>query len=301
MGYEMHYGLAELSRLAGDDLGAAESFEKAAETALDSEVRLYNYVAAVYAYIEAGQAERAARSALQALGGMPDRPEPYIAAAAATFAQGKYDFCLRWYEAGGTKPMPVGPMVDEVIQRLLAPVGTVGTAYLMQKRYKEALAVAERALEVSDIPIPLKVKAQALAGLNPPPAPTPESSEVVQALMTELEDGEVVNVLIPRTCGASTALAAVESAIQVNTLALQGESLLLQGKAHRPPLGKWTPDITFFCPVYAEPWGPWRIYRDGTGGSEESVVYLAKEFARRGLKVQVFAPLAPDIHLRVHI
>jgi len=62
----------------------------------------------------------------------------------------------------------------------------------------------------------------------------------------------------------------------------------------------WKPDITFFCPIYAEPWGPWRILQHGTGGSEEAVIYLAREFAHRGLNVQVFAPL-DQRHRGVHV
>ena len=61
------------------------------------------------------------------------------------------------------------------------------------------------------------------------------------------------------------------------------------------------PDVTFFCPVFAEPWGPWRILKDGTGGSEESVIYLARELAALGLAVDVYAPLDLVRHRGVHI
>lgn len=63
----------------------------------------------------------------------------------------------------------------------------------------------------------------------------------------------------------------------------------------------WRPDVTFWCPTFAEPWGPWRLMRDGMGGSEESVVYLARELAERGLNVQVFAPLDAGVHRGLHI
>lgn len=63
----------------------------------------------------------------------------------------------------------------------------------------------------------------------------------------------------------------------------------------------WKPDLTFFCPVYAEPWGPWRIWREGTGGSEEAAIYAAREFARQGWNVQVFAPLDQRTYRGVHV
>jgi glycosyltransferase involved in cell wall biosynthesis len=63
----------------------------------------------------------------------------------------------------------------------------------------------------------------------------------------------------------------------------------------------YRPDVVFFCPVFAESWGPWRILREGCGGSEESVIYLARELANRGLRVEVYAPLDRGIHRGVHV
>ena len=62
-----------------------------------------------------------------------------------------------------------------------------------------------------------------------------------------------------------------------------------------------TPDITLFCPVFAEPWGPWRILKDGTGGAEESVIYLARELATRGYAVDVYAALDAQRHRGLHV
>ena len=78
------------------------------------------------------------------------------------------------------------------------------------------------------------------------------------------------------------------------------ERLVVSRTRRVTPCYPWTPDITFYCPVYAEPWGPWRLLRDGMGGSEESVVYLSHELAARGLNVQVYAPL-DEIHAGVHV
>lgn len=66
-------------------------------------------------------------------------------------------------------------------------------------------------------------------------------------------------------------------------------------------LERWEPDFTFWCPRFMEAWGPWRLLRDGTGGSEESVVYLANELAARGYNVQVFAPLDVALHRGAHV
>lgn len=69
----------------------------------------------------------------------------------------------------------------------------------------------------------------------------------------------------------------------------------------RRPSAPWKADVTFFCPVFMEPWGPWRVLLDGTGGSEESVVYAARELAGRGLNVEVYAPLDDGRHRGVHV
>ena len=69
-----------------------------------------------------------------------------------------------------------------------------------------------------------------------------------------------------------------------------------------PPRGPaWVPDFTFWCPRFMESWGPWRLLRDGTGGSEEAVIYLANELAARGYNVQVFAPLDTKAQRGVHV
>lgn len=90
----------------------------------------------------------------------------------------------------------------------------------------------------------------------------------------------------------------------VDSLSLiEGEksSYLLTEVRRRRTLLPRMPDITFFCPVFAEPWGPWRILKDGTGGSEESVIYLARELANRGYNVDVYAPLDVARHRGVHV
>ena len=77
--------------------------------------------------------------------------------------------------------------------------------------------------------------------------------------------------------------------------------LLAEVRRRRGAPNPRVPDVTFFCPVFAEPWGPWRILKDGTGGSEESVVYLARELQSRGYAVDVYAPLDVSRHRGVHV
>ncbi len=49
--------------------------------------------------------------------------------------------------------------------------------------------------------------------------------------------------------------------------------------------------VTFFCPHHTECWGPETPRTTGIGASEEAVVYLAEALARRGVSVDVYAPV----------
>ena len=50
--------------------------------------------------------------------------------------------------------------------------------------------------------------------------------------------------------------------------------------------------VTFYCPAFAEPWGPWTPERTGIGASEEMVVLAARKLAAAGADVTVFGPIA---------
>lgn len=103
-------------------------------------------------------------------------------------------------------------------------------------------------------------------------------------------------------------LEAVGQPARLHTLKLvglpDGNVVFGQAKEKLRPTRKTTrgvPDITIFCPEFAEPWGPWRLLQDGTGGSEESVVYLSRELSKRGYDVDVYAPLDAGQHRGLHV
>ena len=99
---------------------------------------------------------------------------------------------------------------------------------------------------------------------------------------------------------AETLRAIVESHGEIDHLSLAEQMLVVDVKRRKAVVPR-TPDVTFFCPVFAEPWGPWRIQQNGTGGSEESVIYLARELQSRGLNVDVYAPLDVTQHRGLHV
>jgi glycosyltransferase involved in cell wall biosynthesis len=55
------------------------------------------------------------------------------------------------------------------------------------------------------------------------------------------------------------------------------------------------PSIAFVCPHAAELWKPSDVDSKGLGGSEGSVVYLARELARRGYPVTIHTPGSPSM------
>lgn len=160
----------------------------------------------------------------------------------------------------------------------------------------------------------------AAAGAVPPPHPSDESDTLIGTgrgkdlylCVTDTEDltplsraarvEAVTAPMLARECekhGDVTDLSLVGEANGRRFLTARVEVRSLATRSCKTV--PWSPDVTFWCPTFAEPWGPWRLLRDGMGGSEESVVYLARDLARRGLNVQVFAPLDTGVHRGLHI
>lgn len=58
-----------------------------------------------------------------------------------------------------------------------------------------------------------------------------------------------------------------------------------------PPDERAGPDLTIYCGKAIEEWGP---KSDGLGGSEKSVIQMAKRLQKRGLRVSVYTNVPPD-------
>lgn len=141
------------------------------------------------------------------------------------------------------------------------------------------------------------------------------SDEVLSQVVEEIPDGKTVRLCAQTVHGEGLPAERVETVTAVDLLArcerigevqdlmlvedVKVRAVVAQVQRSRA-VAPWKPDVTFFCPVFGEQWGPWRLHTDGTGGSEESVIYLAEEFSRRGLNVQVYAPLDRK-HAGVHV
>ncbi|MDP3768921.1 MAG: glycosyltransferase family 4 protein, partial [Dehalococcoidia bacterium] len=57
--------------------------------------------------------------------------------------------------------------------------------------------------------------------------------------------------------------------------------------------------VDFFCPHWAEIWGPDALTETGCGGSEEAVIYLTRELAKIGYEPHVYGPWRPPGGLEV--
>lgn len=380
---------------------ASTRFQSAAACIVDHESKLLYLGLAARCELRLEKYDNARSLATSCIEANPLRPEGYLIAAEVAYAMQMYDYCVKWYEAGGTKPLPAGVMAENRFDLNLRPAHTVGVAYLRMGRCEEALAVADKALleandayarllrtvalegkkrvayvqSVNDIITNLLtsgfvgVAHRTLDQVSPtlkyhetipmrerifeaaqkPVVPIPSNS-AVQKWFTGA-DPAAVKVLVPVDAAQSPAemiRAVCEQAaykqrvllVATDTGDLTGYSakarhdavtapaLLAECEKHGEVEGLslvedvgtdgevtnfvaaeivkgrrpgWRPDFTLWCPVMAETWGPWRINRRGMGGSEESVVFFAQELARRGARVQVYAPLDQNMHRGVHV
>lgn len=196
-------------------------------------------------------------------------------------------------------------------QLILSKLKPFGLFIEQQKRVDLAFAVSPREIP-ADSPLGGWLSA-ANHTIRAPIDCEPDVAAVVSDLVERASIGDRVRVAVtdPSDVTAPRAeavdgeqlLAACEPHGLVDTLALTdghlAVSFMVSTHSKRAPAR--VPDVTIFCPVFAEPWGPWRILKDGTGGSEESVVYLARELQERGLNVDVYAPLDGTRYRGVHI
>jgi len=58
----------------------------------------------------------------------------------------------------------------------------------------------------------------------------------------------------------------------------------------RPGIDYLPDEVTIYAPAYNENWAPEWVATQGIGGSEEAIVYFARELAARGYKVTVYGP-----------
>jgi glycosyltransferase involved in cell wall biosynthesis len=223
---------------------------------------------------------------------------PKVVAADAYLRLGNPEKSLRL--AQEARRLGTDPRLEGVIEE--------GTARMGRKRLEEAFTIVYDHLKATDptkarklaecVPTSIWHKEWARLAQEPTPA-APKSNSgdpidpAVLPLMVEGDEAVRTVSVLRKGPQASTSpeelYYAIKDAVAVHEVTDTDPVRVAYGGAPRR-----RHHIVIACPCFASWWGPDSPEKEGTGGSEEAVVYLSRALAEKGCEVEVYAPLPPD-------
>lgn len=220
------------------------------------------------AYAQLDDDENARSSALQAVSLLPAYPWAYYNLAEIEFQADNWKECLEWLNVAFSKPEPdTNSIYDPTVPE---------KAKIIASTCKFMLGDARTALQILDT-----VKGEPtddLRQMYQPEANNEVLNAVLQELPNHIKDKQLLSQLwnaIPRD-------------MKYNNKYRKLREMMTEPKV-------WPKkSIVFFCGQGYEEWGPHTLDK-GMGGSEEAVVYLAREFAKKGYDVTVYGHLKATI------
>jgi tetratricopeptide (TPR) repeat protein len=198
----------------------------------------------------------------------PDYPDAYYLKAMIYNELGQFDKVVEWIKVALSKPEPnTLSIVDPTLYKYRGMyLGAL--AYLQLGKIKKAWAMYQEVRQV---------------------APDYEIAKEMQQLF---EEAYYDDAAIDRTkwllqyCRENGGKA--EKLLQAIPYKLLADPRLNYWRTQLTEPTVWPKkSIVFYCGMGSEPWGPDTLDK-GMGGSEEAIVYLAREMAKQGWKVMVF-------------
>lgn len=216
-------------------------------------------------YAQLDDDEQARSSALQAASLLPAYPWAYYNLAEIEFQADNWEECLEWLNVAFSKPEPTtNSIYDPTIPE---------KAKIIASTCKFMLGDARKALQILDT-----VQGEPtddLREMYQPEANNEVLNAVLQELPNHIHDKQLLSQLwhaIPRD-------------MQYNNKYRKLREMMTKPKV-------WPKkSIVFFCGQGYEEWGPHTLDK-GMGGSEEAVVYLSREFAKKGYEVTVYGAVS---------
>lgn len=216
-------------------------------------------------YAQLDDDENARSSALQAVSLLPAYPWAYYNLAEIEFQADNWEECLEWLNVAFAKPIPkTNSIYDPTIPE---------KAKIVASTCKFMLGDARRALQILNT-----VKGEPtdeLRQMYQPEADNEVLNAVLQELPNHIQDKKLLRELwntIPKD------------------MKYNNKYRKLREQFTEPKI--WPKkSIVFFCGQGYEEWGPHTLDK-GMGGSEEAVVYLAREFAKKGYDVTVYGAVS---------
>lgn len=259
---------------------AIECFQELIKTGGWDEERYRAWLQIFSCYFELGEHVNALNAALQATLELPEWPDAYLMLQQLYYETDDHTKSLEWYHVGRSKPMPDSDSAFNPIVRVYQPMWLAAYSYLATGQPRKALEVAMQATKACP---PLAAQWEELRKGIVQAVNEAGAIDNAKALIqfAEKYDGDATKVLD-----------ALPASLRADIRLTDERRRLIPGKTW--PKGS----VVFYCGPSYEPWGPDTLDK-GMGGSEEAVVYLARELAKEGRQVFVYNERTTP-HLDIH-
>lgn len=236
---------------------AIRCFEELINTGGWDEERYRSYLQIFSCLFELGEYEVATHAALQATTELPDWPDAYYLLQQMYYQLDDHEKSLAWFKVARSKPEPKTDSARNPVVTQYQPLQLAAYSYMALGEPKQAMRWAQELLRLQPSWDLGKLKDIILQAVNEAGA-----VDAVKYLADYLdqEQGRAV-------------LEALPSELRADVRLTSERRRLIPGKTW--PKGS----VVFYCGQSYETWGPDTLAK-GMGGSEEAVVYLARELAK---------------------
>lgn len=207
-------------------------------------------------------------AALEATLELPQWPDAHYLLQQLYYEMDDHEKSLEWYKVGVSKPTPESDSAFSPIVRFMQPHLLAAFSYLFTGQIDQAVK-----------------EVQFLKTKYPKYKETDKIASEVQRAYHEQQAIRAAQTLMQFNARYDGDPKAVLDSL---TPTMRADVRLTDERRKYIPGKKWAEgSIVFYCGQSYEPWGPDTLDR-GMGGSEEAVVYLAREFAHLGHDVTIY-------------
>lgn len=213
--------------------------------------------------------EEAKLCCLEAIDERPDYPDAYLKMSEIYFELQKWDKAIHWGEIGVKTPTPKSMTLIDPSSYTWRPALILAYAYFMKDNYEKANKLFQYVKKTAPNVEFVKQNADMFEKAE-------KDQQFVAQFMGVLEyikqhDGDKVTALF--------------NALPAH---LDDNAYIAVLRNRHLPVKKWESDsVVIFCPKSLEPWAD-KSVDTGIGGSEEAVIYMARELTKLGKKVTVY-------------
>lgn len=269
------------------DLGGKENLKKALPLLNDYLIKsgwaeergqAWEYLAEIYR--EFGAHNKSIKCCLNALQESPDNPSPYLNLALAYCCQKQWDKALFWVRLGAKVPVPKTTLITSPHDLMARSLEIIWHVAINKQMLDEAYAAIIKQKEMFPDNEQVEKRYQAVIFMKEQKEVTKHIMKLCHYLKARGEEDRIRPLLF-----------AIPSDIRTNPVITRLRNSVM------PPKEWHGDEIAIYVGPCFTSWTPKNLDNpEGSflGGSEEAVIYLCRELAKKGWKVTVFADPGAD-------